>query len=182
MKIFLTMGLLLTTSFAFGASTTSVPLDAGLKNVYVTDQFGNGLLDQSGGVAALSVSLGNTVAKSVVGKLGVSTTTSTSHAAVLSYSVSQNKTFYITSFGIEARLTAASATVSTLGTCALEIPSGTSVASFQLVNPTNGAMDRVVLAPTEPISVNAGTAAVIACDPGTATSTVFRGTFQGYEK
>lgn len=172
----------LISNFALGASTTLVPPDSGLKQVYVTDQYGNGLLDQAGSIPALSVSLGSSVAKSQVMKTGITTTASVAHNQVLNYTTSTGKTFYITYAEIEGRLSTVSGTAGLLANCALEIPQGTTVASFQLFNATHGAIDRVIIAPAEPIVATSGQIVTGACDPAAATSTVFKVNFGGYEK
>ncbi len=178
----LILAALLISSVSFGAaSTTPVAQQQGLQPVFVTDSFGNGLLDQVN-ANALSVSLGSTVGKTIVGQGSTLATAATTYAEVLTYTTTGGKTFYITGFGIEGGLSTASATASTLGYCSLQVPRGTTVAKYRLYNATHGAIDRILVSPAEPVAVQAATTVVVSCIPQFGTSMIWGGNVIGYEK
>lgn len=183
MKTFLFLTLL--SSLAFGAASTTIqPQDYGVKQVLLTDQYGNAAVDQSGaiGTSSLQVSLGTTIAKSFIGANSSVATASTAYAEPLSYTTTTGKTFYITQAVIEGRLNTASATVSLMGTCSLQIPRGTTVAKFSMVNPSHGAAERIIMTPAEPFFATSGQITVLSCTPANATSTNWQGDLTGYEK
>lgn len=131
---------------------------------------------------ALQVSLGSSVAKANVFQAGSVNTAAKTHTNITTYTVSAGKTFYVSYMEVEGVLNTASATASSLGQCSLEIPSGTTVATFQLSNPTNGAVDRVVFSPAEPFYARAGQVVAVSCDPSSTSSTYWRTNFGGFEK
>lgn len=181
MKTFLVLIFSFYCSSVFAVSSVAVPMDLGLKQVYVTDQNGNGLFD-SQGAAAPSVSLGNSVSKSQIGKTGLSNTSSTTRTEALAYTTTGGKTFYITYLDIEGKFLNASATAVGLGTCSLEIPRGTTIMTYNLMNPSHSAVDRIVVSPAEPLIATGGQVVVGSCIPAGSTVTTWQINFGGYEK
>lgn len=132
-----------------------------------------------------SVSLGTTSnGKTNVLKTGsLTTTAATADQVVLTYTVTNGKTFYLQYLTCESRLTTLSATASVLGVISLETPSGTKVISHSLVNGTgelNDDCDPYYFA--EPIPI--ASAVVIRCvtTPTAVTSMLWICNFGGYEK
>ncbi len=173
--------LLFVSSVSWGQSTTPVPQMLGLQPVYVTDANGNGLLDQVN-ANALSVSLGSTTGKAVIGKGGTLAAASTAYNEPLAYTTSAGKNLYITGYEIEASLSTVSATTVGLGYCSLQIPRGTTVATYRFVNASHGGMDRISISPAEPIAVQSLNTVVVSCLPSAATSVIWGGNIVGYQK
>lgn len=117
----------------------------------------------------------------VVGRNGSTATSATTYTEVVQYGPTNGKNFYVNGFTIEAKLSTPSATVSSLGTCSLQIPRGTSVATFNLINPSTGAMERVDFMPHGPLFVKSGNSIVGSCTPQNSTSTVYNINLVGYE-
>ena len=89
------------------------------------------------------------------------------------------KNFYLNSFTIEGFFSTPSATATLLGTCSLQIPAGTTVATFNLANPTTSQVDRIVVTPQSPIVVSSSFA--FSCANKTATSVYWGATYNGWE-
>ncbi len=87
--------------------------------------------------------------------------------------------FYLSSFTVEGFYTTISATAAKLGLCSLQIPIGTTIASFFLSNPTTSQVDRVVVTPRFPIVIT--TSFALSCQPVQSTSTQWGVTYTGWE-
>lgn len=98
---------------------------------------------------------------------------------VLTRTNSGGKTFYLNSFTIEGFFNVVSASATWLGSCSLQIPIGTTVATFNLMNPTNSGVDRVVVNPTWPIVVTNSMG--FNCVNKTATTTNWGANYNGWE-
>lgn len=143
--------------------------------------FGGAIL-QVGSPVMASVSLSDTTGKAQALKTAQLTTTAvTANQVVLTYTVTALKTFFMQYFSFSARLTAASATASVLGTIGIRI-GGTLVYTAEFVNPTNGASERERVTLSEPVPIAAGTIVDIVVTPAVATSIKWTGNFGGYEK
>ena len=89
------------------------------------------------------------------------------------------KTFYLNYLSIEGLFNVISASATQLGKCSLQVPTGTTVATFNLLNPTTSGEDRVILEPAYPIPITKSMA--ISCAPATATQTNWYINFNGFE-
>lgn len=131
-----------------------------------------------------SVSLGNSTGKTNVMKTGtlVSAAT-TADQVVLTYTVTTGKTFYLSYWSYEARLTTLSATGAILGACSMESPAGTKLETHTFTNGTTEIVDRFgPVQPAEPQPIASATVIRIVCTPAAATSTTWLASFGGYEK
>lgn len=143
--------------------------------------FGGAIL-QVGSPVMASVSLSDTTGKAQAMKAGQLTTTAvTVNQVVLTYTVTALKTLFLQYFSFAARLTAASATGSVLGTISIRI-GGTVVYNAEFVNPTTSSSERESVTLSEPIPIAAGTVVDIVVTPAVATSIKWTGNFGGYEK
>ena len=89
------------------------------------------------------------------------------------------KTFYLSYFSVSGQFDTVSATATRLGSCSLQVPTGTTIATWFITNPTTSAADRVVVTPAYPIPVTSSMA--ISCAPLTATKTDWYVNFAGFE-
>ncbi len=89
------------------------------------------------------------------------------------------KNFYITAFSIEGFFNVINASATRIGSCSLQVPAGTTVASFNLTNPTSSGIDRVIIAPATPIVVSSSFA--ISCQNLTTTATDWFVNYYGWE-
>ena len=123
--------------------------------------------------------LGSNPNNNYVSATGKATTVSGANQNILTRNTTSGKTFFISYLEIEGFYTSVSSTGATIGTCSLEIPAGTSVATFSLQNPTNEAIDRIVIPMTVPLA--APTSAAVSCIPVGSTSTKWQSSIGGYE-
>lgn len=87
--------------------------------------------------------------------------------------------FYLTSFTIEGFFNVINAVATRIGTCSLQVPIGTTVSKFNLINGTTSAIDRIVVTPETPIVVSNSFA--ISCANLTTTATNWFINFTGWE-
>jgi hypothetical protein len=123
--------------------------------------------------------LGGNPQNNYVGQTASLVTTGTAAQNLFSRTTTVGKTFFITYLEIEGYFTAVSATGVTLGTCSLQIPAGTTTATFSFQNPTNEALDRVVVPIPNPIPASASVA--VSCAAHASTSTTWYTNVGGYE-
>lgn len=129
-----------------------------------------------------SVSLSDTTGKAAVMKSAQLTTTAvTANQIVLTYIVTALKTLFLQYIDLQARLTAASATASVLGTITVTV-AGVVVYTAEFCNPTSGATETHSLAFSEPIPLAAGVVISVLVTPAAATSMRWTGNFGGFEK
>ncbi len=103
-----------------------------------------------------------------------------SSVSILSRTTHTPQTFYLDTIDMEAALNTVSATAVRLGTCSLQIPSGTTVMSWNFQNPTNEAPDRHFVKLTHAIAVPSSF--TISCYPNTnSASTYWNVNYFGYE-
>lgn len=135
-------------------------------------------------VSSGNVSIGTSSNKANVLKTGsITTTAATADQVVLTYTVTNGKTFYLEYVQCEARLTTLSATASILGTISLETPSGTKVATYSLVNGTGELDDQCpTMYLSEPIPIAAAVVVRCVTTPTAVTSMLWVCNFGGYEK
>lgn len=128
--------------------------------------------------------LGSSVIKTNVMKTGTLVTTAvTADQVILTYTVTAGKTFFLTYWSYEARLTALSATGVILGTCSLETPSGTKVDTHTFTNMTTEQVDRLgPFQPAEGQPIASGAVIRIVCTPAAVTSTTWVTSFGGFEQ
>ena len=110
------------------------------------------------------------------GTLGTSLTTATNIVSRTENGVSN---FYINNFSIEGFYNQTNAVATKLGSCSLQVPVGTTVASFNLVNPTASGIDRIIVNPSTPIVVSKSFA--ISCQALTTTGTSWYVNYSGWE-
>ena len=116
----------------------------------------------------LYVNSGGTVAIASVGALNVVSRTNTGA-----------KNFYLNSFNIEGFFNVISASATKIGACSLQIPSGTTVATWNMTNPTTSEIDRMVVTPSTPITISSSFA--ISCSNLTTTPTNWFVNYNGWE-
>lgn len=127
------------------------------------------------------VSLGTSIGKTITMKTGaLATTAVTADAVILTYTVTSGKTFYLTYFMCNSRLTTFAATATYFGTCSLESPAGTKLLTTMLAG--SGIADRASVPFTEPIPIAAGTVIRVVTTPSAATAFTWTANFGGYEK
>ncbi len=119
----------------------------------------------------LYVNSGATVATGAGGLLQGKTVVSRTNTGVAN--------FYLNSFTIEGFFNVVSASATRLGYCSLQIPAGTTVATYNFVNPTGSQVDRVVITPQSPIVVSSSFA--VQCANSTTTTTNWGVTYNGWE-
>lgn len=128
-----------------------------------------------------TVSLGNSLGKTNIGKPGtLATSAATADQVVVTYTVTAGKTFYLSWFACNARLTTFAATATLFGTCSLESPAGTKLLTTIIAGPGIG--DRDYLPLPEPIPIAAGVVVRIVTTPAAATAMTWQGNMGGYEK
>jgi hypothetical protein len=127
------------------------------------------------------VSLGSIAGKTSVMKVGSLVTTAvTADQVVLTYTVTEGKTFYLTYFHLLVRLTTYAGTVTNFGNMSLENPSGTKIFTFPSFG--SGAAAIVPFSFTEPVPIPSGTVIRVVCTPAAVTSFTWFANFGGYEK
>lgn len=128
------------------------------------------------------VSLGTSIGKTLVMKVGSATTTSASADQVLlTYTVTGGKTFYLEYFDVACRLTTFAATATNFGDASLESPASTKLYT-QIISGTGVTPSPIGQILAEPIPIAAGTVIRIVCTPSTTTSYLWRANLGGYEK
>lgn len=131
--------------------------------------------------AVIPASLGNSIGKTAVLKTGTLTSTATTADQVLlTYTVTSGKTFYITYFDFNARLTTYAATATNFGNCSLESPAGTKLYTQMVTNAGAGIPITQRLA--EPTFIASGAVVRLVCTPSAVTSFTWLGNFGGYER
>lgn len=131
-----------------------------------------------------SVSLGNSLGKTLVMKTGsLTTSATTADQVILTYTVTAGKTFYLQHLDISARLTVLSATAAILGLASVETPSGTKVYSYTFTNATTQTVDRTPAHDYgEGLPIAAGAVIRVVVTPAAATSMLWVANLGGYEK
>ncbi len=98
---------------------------------------------------------------------------------IVSRTETGGKNFYLNSFSMEGFFNIISASATKIGSCSLQIPTGTTVATFNLTNTTTSEIDRVVVTPETPIVVSSSFA--ISCSNLTTTGTSYFIDYNGWE-
>lgn len=128
-----------------------------------------------------SVSLGNSLGKTLCMKTGTLVTTAvTADQVILTYTVTSGKTFYLMYMSVNVRLTTFAATATHFGTASLESPAGTKL--LTRINAGAGVGDAEFVTFPEPLPIAAGTVIRIVCTPSATTSMTWIANFGGYEK
>lgn len=128
------------------------------------------------------VSLGNASRKTAIMQTGTITTTAvTADQVIKSYTVTTNKTFYLQYISVQVFLSSPSATAGTMGKWSLETPSGTKDITFSAMNPTTSQIYQFWHEFSESIPVATGVVVRLVCTPSAVTSTVWEGSFGGFE-
>ncbi len=129
--------------------------------------------------------LSNTgVTKTSVLKTGTLITTAvTAGQTILSYTVTAGKTFYLSYFDLQGKLTAISATASILGTVTISI-GGVPVYQASFNNPTTSdpGSQAVRISIGESLPISSGTVITITVTPTAATSMTWISNLGGYER
>lgn len=130
-----------------------------------------------------AISLGVATGKTAVMKTGQATTAAATQATVLTYTVTNGKTFYLEYFDLQGRLTTLSTTASILGTVIVQI-NGVTVYTASFVNPStgdSGSQDKR-LPLVEPIPIGSAVVISVLVTPASTTSMLWTANFGGYEK
>lgn len=132
-------------------------------------------------VLPADVTPGTSLGKTNVGKPGtLATTAVTADQVVVTYTVTAGKTFYMTYFACNSRLTTFAATATLFGTCSLESPAGTKLLTTMLAG--TGIGDRDWVLPSEPMAIAGGTVIRVVTTPAATTAMTWQGNIGGYEK
>lgn len=91
------------------------------------------------------------------------TASGNSIATLVNRTTASGKTFFLDSLILEGYLDVVSSTARQIGTCDVQVPSGTTVGHFQFINPTTSQTERIVW--SAHIPVVAGTSFVVKCGP-----------------
>lgn len=91
------------------------------------------------------------------------TASGSSIATLVSRTTAPGKIFYLDSLILEGYLDVVNSSARQIGTCDIQIPSGTTVGHFQFINPTTSQIERIVW--NAHIPVVAGTSFVVKCGP-----------------
>ena len=106
-------------------------------------------------------------------------TASGSSVQILSRNTNSPKTFYLEGLYIEEAPNVISATGVHMGTCSLQIPSGTTVMTFNFNNSTNSQIDRQQFQPALPMVIPSSFA--VSCYPQASTSEYWNVNYVGFE-
>jgi hypothetical protein len=105
----------------------------------------------------------------------------TADQVVTSFTVSAGKTFYLSKWDVNARLTTYAATATFFGDCSLEAPSGTKLET-QIVTGTGQGIPVPETAITPHPIATGGQVVRVVCTPSAATAFTWRGNIIGFER
>jgi hypothetical protein len=163
-------------------SNLHVDVDNAVDIIGTVDVNNSVVVTQSSGDSLhVTASLGNT-AKTKVMKTGTLVTTAvTADQAVLTYTVTSAKTFYVQYLSLSATQTTlpGNGNPVALGTISLESPIGTKLFTTFLVSPAN-VQATITLA--EPMPITSATVIRVVTTPAAVTSFTWYANFGGYEK
>jgi len=120
--------------------------------------------------------------QSLVAVYGTITSTATTSQNLVTHTITNGKTFFLSGYSIQFRPTTLSTAGSIAGYASLQ-SSASIIQAYTFVNPTDGAVDRVIVSLAPPLAIGTGTTVIgLAVTPAAVTSDLWIGNMIGYEQ